>query len=769
MNQLSKSTIIAVLLSSPAFLSAQVTGFNQAGTGPFDYNAGANWVGGSINGIWDSTLTLTANQTATFGVDTALETGLDFLYTGNFDLTLRSDGVADRAITLGGDIFVSPVSNRTITFGSASANEGLNLDLDGDRIFTVATSKTLAFWNTISGGDFIVSGTSSTAAGGTVRFNRTTGNAATSNIRVRQNATLQFDNSTNGNVGAVRAQSVTLESGGKLSVRGNNTNTVETIAGALTTDGGGARPRSSSNNYHSVTLDAGSAHTLLSIGSLARVAKGTLLVRGDSLGVNSIASATAGSSNIQITGAAPAMIGGDGAAGTTTVSIIPWLVGGSTTSDNGSTFVTYSAANGLRPLDVTTEFASSFGGNPANNVRLTATSDTAIVGNTTVNSLILAGSGGSISGSGTLTVTSGAVLMTRTSGASSNINVNLDFGANEGIIGYARGDVVNGAIAGTGGLTVHGNRNDESLSFTNGASTYTGNTTILSNAMVAAGFLPHASRTGDVYVYGNLQLSTAGFNGTINGLWGNGVVAYGNSGASSLEIGDNDATSVFDGAINTNDKLVLRKVGEGVLTLGGVNSVAGTTDINAGTLLVNGTFGGGGAVNVNAGTLGGAGDGVASGVIVGATSIAAGAKLAPGSAAGLAGNLTFSNGLNLSASSNDTGAYLFNLNAVGSSDKVTLTTGIANALNIGTLDAADFAFLTGLGFGAGVYVLFDANSTIAGSIGTAFVDFGGGITGTLSIDNINNDVLLTVVPEPSTSLLLAGGLLAGTLLRRRRN
>ncbi len=766
MNSSSKFLLLSAFLAATGSLSAQVTGFNGTGAGPYDYLDGENWVNEDINGIWDSSLTITSEQTAMFGEDTILTTGWSFLYTGNFDVTLRGQG-GDRAVTLGGDIFVSPVSNRTISIGSNAADQALNIDLGGNRVFTVASSKTLAIWNTISGGDLIISGTSPSGGGGTVRFNRATGNAANSHITVRQNATLQFDNSTNGNVGAVRAESVTLVSGGKLSVRGNNVNTVETITGALVTDGGGARPAWSGNNYHSVTLDAGSANTLLTIGSLERKNKGTLLVRGDNLGVNPIASAVGGSSNIQILGSAPEMIGGGGAAGTTNISIIPWLVGGLTISDSGSTFVTYTAENGLRPLSYT-EFANSFDGDPTNNVRITATSDTVIDGNATVNSLILAGAGGSISGTGTLTVTSGAVLFTRTTGSNSDINVNLDFGSSEGIIGYLRGNMINGAIAGTGGLTIHGNRNDENLVFNNGASTYTGDTTILASVMVVSGFLPHGDRTGDVYVYGNLRLNAGGYNGTINGLWGNGVVTYGNSGKSSLEIGDNDATSTFEGSINTNNNFTLKKIGAGTLTLSGNNSVQGTMEVNAGTLLINGTLGGGGAVQVNAGTLGGAGDGVMTGVIVGTTTLAAGAKLSPGTMEGGAGNLTFLNGLNLSASSNDTGAYVFNLNGVESSDRITLTSLSEGALNVGVLDAEDFTFVLGAGFGAGIYVLFDASSTIAGSIGNAFVDFGGGITGTLSIDTVNHDVLLTVVPEPSAAMLAVLGLAGLGAFRRRR-
>jgi len=590
-------------LATPFSVFAQpTTGFNQTAAGPFDYNDAANWVDGTINGAWDSALTITAAQTVTFASDTTLETGLNIGYTGNFDLTFRSDGGTPRTLTLEGDVVINPTSNRTITFGSATANDALNIDLGGDRVFTIGTNKALNIFNTVSGGDFTVTGTISSAVGGTFRLSRANANAATSNITVANNATLQIDNSTNGNLGTTRAASVTLVSGGKLSVRGNNnTNTEETITGALTVDGGGARLKSSSNSYHNVTVDAGSAHTLLTIGSLERVNKGTLLVRGDNLGVNAISAAAAGSSNIQITGTAPTLVGGGGAAGSTTISIVPWLVGGTTVSDSGTTFVTYTESNGLRPLDYS-EFASGFGGSATDNVRITATTDTAIVGDATVNSLILAGQGGSVSGEGTLTVTSGAILMTRTTGASSNLNVNINFGTAEGIIGYARGDVINGAISGSGGLTLHGNRNDEVMQFLNGNSTYTGDTAILANAQVITGFLPHGDRTGDVYVYGNLQLHTGGYNGTINGLFGNGTVAYGNSSASSISIGDNDATSTFTGTISGNNNLAVSKIGAGTLTLVGAHTWGRSTSILGGTLEVTQLANGGVASGIGSGS-----------------------------------------------------------------------------------------------------------------------------------------------------------------------
>jgi len=149
---------LALMLGISSTTQAATTGFNQTGAGPWDYNTAGNWVGSTINGLWDTSLTLAGAQTVTFAANTTLLTGLTFNYTGNKALTLDAAAAGTVTLTLGGDIGLNTVtSGGDVTIGNSSNH--LNVDLNGvTRTLTVAASRTLTFTDVVSNGGIIKAG-----------------------------------------------------------------------------------------------------------------------------------------------------------------------------------------------------------------------------------------------------------------------------------------------------------------------------------------------------------------------------------------------------------------------------------------------------------------------------------------------------------------------------------------------------------------------------------------------------------------------------------
>ena len=436
-------------------------------------------------------------------------------------------------------------------------------------------------------------GGATTINSGTLSLFGATGGIASSAITANSGSVLAFDSSSAGVTGTTRASSVTLK-GASLSILGNSTvNSNDTITGTLTI--GAPSPNvTGAANAVTITPDAGTlTHAQLSAGSLVRANNGVAFFRGIGLGANTIASATANTSSIVFTSAPNAqLVGGSGAAGSQNISILPWALGGVSASGAPSGFVTYDA-NGIRPL-ASGEFDPAV---PAaavtNNVKLGGGSPITANGATTINSLFLNNAATSVTvlaGTGALTVTSGAIYADFSLGGNSDaltISKPVDFGAVEGVIGTmatanSKTLSFSGGISGSGGITIYDANGITSTSQAGvniaAATTYTGNT-IVNGSLIASNVnaLPNfanASRTGDVYVNGTLGLS--GTNNTsvrINGLFGTGKVLTPFSNNETLIVGDNNATSTFDGSIVQGTGAIgLTKVGTGTLTLTGTSS-----------------------------------------------------------------------------------------------------------------------------------------------------------------------------------------------------
>ena len=201
----------------------------------------------------------------------------------------------------------------------------------------------------------------------------------------------------------------------------------------------------------------------IQFGSLSRTAGATVLFRGNNLGAGALLT-NAGNDGIVFTTAPTTtltngvqLVGGGGAVGTTTTNILPFAIGDSGDYQNtfyltgglGTDFVTYNGGS----VQLLTTYATTIANaaSNSNNVKITDTS-VSFTGASAINSLILnsaaatTGVAGttSVDGTGTLTVTSGALMVTTTSVAIANGGTNGSYG----------GLYTNNATIGASGLTL---------------------------------------------------------------------------------------------------------------------------------------------------------------------------------------------------------------------------------------------------------------------------------------------------------------------------
>jgi autotransporter-associated beta strand protein len=214
--------------------------------------------------------------------------------------------------------------------------------------------------------------------------------------------------------------------------------------------------------------------------------------------------------------------------------------------------------------------------------------------------------------------------------------------------------------------------------------------------------------------------------------------------------------TVVRGAVTQNgaNPLTLLKMGSGKLTLSGNDTYTGGTLVTGGTLQVNSPGSLISPVEVYASGMFG-GNGTAGSVTVNLDG-----HLAPGDGIGtlsLTGDLALAGGARLD----------FELGATTASDLIAMP---GKTLTLNGQDFSTISILPQSGFGPGTYVLIDTGNLAGTGLGPNVSTTINGLPATLSVDSVNKDLVLTVVPEPSTLALLgvgALGLLACAWRRRR--
>jgi autotransporter-associated beta strand protein len=280
--------------------------------------------------------------------------------------------------------------------------------------------------------------------------------------------------------------------------------------------------------------------------------------------------------------AAPTLVGAGGAAGTPQVSIVAGGFGEDTAAGLGSGFVTY-AAGGIRLLSPAEYDNTIVSGAVSNNNVSLNSAVAGINATTTINSLRLL-NGSAITGSATLNVSSGNLLVP--AGASASIGVGT----------LARSGAIH--IRNNGGLTISSQLNATTVNFSgNGVSDVSGAFT--GAVSIHEGTLRSGANDliGDTQVVTINESGTWNLNGkseTIAGLTQQNIATIGagsygvmNINAGTLTLSPaTGTTNSFSGRIRGSGKLI--KTGAGSIVFNGQNSdFTGSVEIQQGVVRLN--------------------------------------------------------------------------------------------------------------------------------------------------------------------------------------
>jgi len=329
--------------------------------------------------------------------------------------------------------------------------------------------------------------------GGTLTLGGTGGAILGTGSITLDGGTLLLNNATNNNTNRLPNSSITLSKGGVLSVNNNSVvgNSVDEVVGGLTVSSGvgSVRLNRTSNIGNSTRVSLGS----LTVGNGAHLVVSEQSVVTEAGFATSLVNASSVRSQVTV-GAIPTLVGGGGAGGTSTISVIPGGFGGVKGGATGD-FLTVQnllGANYIRPL-LATEYAPLTSGlQSAANTVMTALS-TVIDQNTFTNALkvaiggsdstvsvqpgaILKVGGNSDAGQGTITTGTGMIVSSSSATARTSFSGGtLDFGVREGRIRANNDVVISSAITGQAGLSKSGAGLLELV----GGNTYSGLTSVL--------------------------------------------------------------------------------------------------------------------------------------------------------------------------------------------------------------------------------------------------------------------------------------------------
>ncbi len=700
------SYTIAVLLGAP---------IAQAATYYWDTDGAGTPGFGTASGTWGSS--------AFWGTDAAgssatANTTITTADTINFGTGTVGGGLAAGTVGVNGTVSVNK-----ITFGSLS---GAILLSGGTQITMGGTTPTI----TVNNAQDTIS---------TSIVNTTTGN----NSGLTKSGTGELIFSGTGNSIAGDATS------------GGNGVGIRLSAGTLTVSGGSLVTATAGKGIGTFSGDAGNFNQ--TGGTVTVNATGDLIVGWNSASTFTLSGGTTSAANIRHQDA------GDGVI----------TISGTNTTTVGN--VTHTTAGG--GTDSLTVNLNTGGTLEANTLQMTLTGTATTAGNHSLNvnfdggMLKARSTSNLIAATPTATSTRSVNVVVKSGGALINTN-----GFTSTILQALQHDTTLGATL-DGGLTKSG----AGTLILSGTSTYTGATNVnagILQAGAAAG--GQAFGIGSAVTLANtsgVSLNLNNFNQSIGSLAGGGVTGGNVSlGANAtLTTGGNNSSTSYAGVIGGTGTSGLTKAGNGVLTLTNTSTYTGATLVSGGTLAVNGSLANTSSVTVQTGaTLQGSGSISSLVTIQGNGTLASGNSIESlgtgaltfdanstlvyemnnNAAAGVAGDLTYATGNLTLALTNNSILTLSELGAGSWSngDKLTLISytgswngGLFDYLGTDVTDDSQITF-------SGSIWLFNYNDTVEGTNYTT--------------DSIGNFVTMTVIPEPSSALLSAIGLLF--LLRRRR-